>query len=71
MEVTTLVDLRGQLSNLCQDYGVISTASALPEGTGLKKSVEPITFEELTRLTYQLRYPPEKLRQLLDYLYPD
>ena len=71
MEVTTLVDLRGQLSNLCQDYGVISTASTSPEGTGLKKNVEPIAFEELSRLTYQLLHPPEKLQQLLDYLYPD
>jgi hypothetical protein len=67
--VLILVDLSGQLSNFCQDYGVISNACALPEGTGLKKPVKPITPEELSELKCQLLHPPEKLQQLLDCLY--
>ena len=56
-----VVDLRGHNSNLCQEH----------ERNRTKKKPAKLSTEDLTQLKYQLRYPPEKLQRLLDYLYPD
>jgi hypothetical protein len=55
----SVVDLSGHNSNLCQEH----------ERDRAKKKPTSLSTEDLARLKYQLRYPPEKLQLLLEYLY--
>jgi hypothetical protein len=59
--MTTVVGLSGHNSNLCQEH----------ERDRAKKRLTKLSAEDLARLKHQLRYPPEKLQQLLDYLNQD
>jgi hypothetical protein len=68
----TVVDLTRQLSNFCQVYGLVGfTTTILAHLAEELEEVEPMSFQELTKLKRQLIFPPETLQRLLDWVYKD